>query len=357
MMQIETMFERLDTVKKRYEEINQLMARDDTIADLEKLQELAQEQASIRDMVMQYREFKTVTISIKETKAMQDDGMDSEMANLVQEELNELETRREKLLHDLKIALKPRDPADDKDVIVEIRAGAGGEEAALFAGVLFNIYSRYALERGWRVETMSMNETGIGGYKEIIFEVKGKGAYSRLKYERGVHRVQRVPVTESGGRIHTSTATVAVLPEADEIDVKIDLDDLRIDTYRASGAGGQHVNKTSSAIRITHAPTGMVVTCQDERSQHKNKAKALAVLRARLYDEERAKQFEEVTENRRSQVGSGDRSEKIRTYNIPQSRVTDHRIGLTVHNLKDIFEGKIDELIDALAVADEPVEE
>jgi len=350
------MFDRLDSIEKRYEEINTLMAQEDIASDLERLQNLAREQASVKDLVLEYQEYKAVTNSIEETKAMQDDGLDSEMATLIKEEIEKLEARRESLLREIKLALMPRDPADEKDVIMEIRAGAGGGEAALFAGDLFRMYSRYALAKGWQVETMSTNETGIGGFKEIIFEIKGKGTFSRLKYERGVHRVQRVPVTEAGGRIHTSTATVAVLPQADEIELNINPDDLRIDTFRASGAGGQHVNKTSSAIRITHIPTGMVVTCQDERSQLKNKMKALSVLRARLYDQERSKQLQEVTENRRSQVGRGNRSEKIRTYNLPQSRATDHRIGLTLHNLKSILEGNLDELIDALVISEQPSE-
>lgn len=355
---METMFDRLDSIEQRYSEINDLMGQNDVVFDHERLQGLAQEQAAIRDLALQYRAYKDVIGGIDETRAMLDDhGLDPEMASMVSDELHQLEVKRGALLSELKSALMPKDPADQKDVIMEIRAGTGGEEAALFAGDLFGMYSRYALAKGWKLETLNANETGIGGFKEIVFEVKGKRAYSRLKYERGVHRVQRIPVTESGGRIHTSTATVAVLAEVDEIEVKIDLDDLRIDTYRASGAGGQHVNKTSSAIRITHIPTGMVVTCQDERSQHKNKAKALSVLRARMYDEERQRQFDEVTEDRRSQVGTGDRSEKIRTYNYPQSRVTDHRIGLTVHNLKNIFEGELDQLIDALATADQPGDE
>ena len=350
------MFDRLDSIEKRYEEINTLMAQEDIASDLERLQNLAREQAFIKDLVLEYREYKAVTNSIEETKAMQDDGLDSEMATLIKEEIEKLEARRESLLREIKLALMPRDPADEKDVIMEIRAGAGGGEAALFAGDLFRMYSRYALAKGWQVETMSTNETGIGGFKEIIFEIKGKGTFNRLKYERGVHRVQRVPVTEAGGRIHTSTATVAVLPQADEIELNINPDDLRIDTFRASGAGGQHVNKTSSAIRITHIPTGMVVTCQDERSQLRNKMKALSVLRARLYDQERSKQLQEVTENRRSQVGRGNRSEKIRTYNLPQSRATDHRIGLTLHNLKSILEGNLDDLIDALVISEQPAE-
>jgi len=353
---MESMFDRLDTTESRYEEINSLMAQEDVVSDMEMLQKLAQEQASIKDLVAQYRKYKKTLKTIEETKALQNDGLDEEMATLVTEELERLDARREQLLAEIKRELTPKDPADEKDVIVEIRAGAGGEEAALFAGDLFRSYSRYALDKGWQVETVSANETGIGGFKEIVFEIKGKGVFSRLKYERGVHRVQRVPFTESGGRIHTSTATVAVLPEVDETEVTIDPDDLRIDTFRSSGAGGQHVNKTSSAIRITHIPTGMVVTCQDERSQFKNKAKALSVLRARLYEQEQSKQAQEVTENRRSQVGHGDRSEKIRTYNFPQSRVTDHRIGLTVHNLKNIMEGEIDELIDALVTAEQPSE-
>jgi len=352
-----SIFDRLDEIQDRYEEINRLMYRDDIISDHEHLQKLAQEQAAIRDTVAGYQSFKEVSEKIVELEAMQKDHLDDEMAELVADELHSLEARREVLLKELKTALRSKDPADKKDGIMEIRAGTGGEEAALFAGVLYGMYSRYALEKGWQVDLMSASETGIGGYKEIIFEVQGKGAFGKLKYESGVHRVQRVPVTESGGRIHTSAATVAVLAEADEVEVSINPDDLRIDTYRASGAGGQHVNKTSSAIRVTHIPTNMVVTCQDERSQHKNKAKALAVLRARLFDQEREKQFQQVSENRRLQVGSGDRSEKIRTYNYPQSRITDHRIGLTVHNLKNVLEGDLEEIIDALATADQPAED
>ncbi|MFO8011069.1 MAG: peptide chain release factor 1 [Dehalococcoidia bacterium] len=351
------MIERLEWLEKRYEEINGLMAKDDIVSDPEQLQKLAQEQSSIRDTVLRYQQYKDVTSSLTETKSMLDDGLGSDMVELVQDELSGLEARQESLWKELKKALRTKDPDDEKDVIMEIRAGTGGEEAALFAGTLFNMYSRYALAKGWHVETLNSSETGIGGYKEIIFEIKGKNVFRNLKYEKGVHRVQRVPVTESGGRIHTSAATVAVLPEADDIEVGINQDDLRIDTFRASGAGGQHVNKTSSAIRVTHIPTGMVVTCQDERSQHKNKAKALSVLRARMYEKERERRFQEVTQNRRSQVGSGDRSEKIRTYNYPQSRITDHRIGLTVHNVKDVLEGNLDEIIEALTAADHPDEE
>ena len=344
--------EKLNSIEKRYEEINALMAREEVTSDLERLQSLAQEQASIKELALKYGAYKAVDQNLAETRGMQDDGLDSEMGDLIKEEMEKLEARRGNLLREMRMALKPRDPADQKDVIIEIRAGAGGEEAALFAGVLFRTYSRYALARGWQVDPLSTSQTGIGGFKEIIFEISGKGVFSRLRYERGVHRVQRVPLTESGGRIHTSTATVAVLPRVDEVEININPEDLRIDTFRASGAGGQLVNKVSSAVRITHIPTGMVVTCQDERSQLKNKMKALSVLRARLYDQERRKQLQEVTENRRSQVGSGDRAEKIRTYNFPQSRVTDHRIGLTLHNLRNILEGDLDELIDAVALAE-----
>ncbi len=330
------------------------MARNDVIFDPQELQNLAREQASLRDIVLKYREYKTVAKELAETRSMLEENLDNEMTSLVKEEIAKLEDRRERLLQELKLALLPKDPADEKNVIMEIRAGAGGEEAALFAGDLFRMYSRYALAKGWQVETLSTNETGIGGFKEIIFEVKGKGAFSRLKYERGVHRVQRVPITEAGGRIHTSTATVAVLPEAEEVEVKINPEELKIDTFGSSGPGGQHMQKTSSAVRITHLPTGIVVTCQDDRSQHRNKQKALAVLRARLLDRERSRQLKEVEEERRSQVGTGERSEKIRTYNFPQSRVTDHRIGLTLYNLKGILEGELDELIDALATALQP---
>jgi peptide chain release factor 1 len=347
------MLERLDSIEKRYTELNELMSEPEVASDFDKVQNLAREQASIEELVTKYREYKATVKSLEETQAMITQGLDEEMAELAKDEVERLEEQRDRLLQEIKVALTPRDPADDKDVIVEIRAGAGGEEAGLFAADLFRMYTRYASAKGWLPEIMSSNETGIGGFKEIIFEVKGKGAYSRLKYESGVHRVQRVPLTESSGRIHTSTATVAVLPEAAEVEVTIDPNDLRVDTFRASGAGGQHVNKVSSAVRITHLPTGIVTTCQDQRSQMKNRVRAMAVLRARLLDRERQRQFQEVTDARRSQVGTGDRSEKIRTYNFPQGRVTDHRIGLTLHNLESVLEGNLDEIMDAVATADQ----
>jgi len=283
---------------------------------------------------------------------MLDDRPDEEMKALVKQEIENLESRLEKLLEELKVALIPRNENDEKDIIMEIRAGAGGDEAGLFAADLFRMYSRYAQEKRWNVEIINTNESGIGGFKEVVFEIKGRGAFSRLKYERGVHRVQRVPVTESSGRIHTSTATVAVLPEADEVEVGINNDDLRIDIFHSGGAGGQNVNKVATAVRITHIPTGIVTVCQDERSQLRNKTKALAVLRARILDIEKRKQEEEMGKQRRSQLGTGDRSEKIRTYNFPQDRVTDHRIGLNLHNLDRILAGELDELIDALATDD-----
>jgi len=345
------MLDKLESIEKRYGELNQLMSQPEVTSDPKRMQELAQEQSAIEDLVANYREYKATVKGLEETRAMLKDGLDEELTVLAEEEAEGLEARRQRLLEDIKRALLPKDPKDAKDVIVEIRAGAGGGEAALFAADLFRMYSRYSLSRGWGVEVLDSNETGIGGFKEVIFEVRGRGAFSRLKFESGVHRVQRVPVTEAGGRIHTSTATVAVLPEAEEVEVEINPDDLRIDTFRSSGAGGQYVNKVSSAVRVTHIPTGIVAVCQDERSQLKNKTKALAVLRARLLDIERQKQMQETSEARRFQVGSGDRSEKIRTYNFPQGRVSDHRIGLTIHNLERILEGELDELIDAIATA------
>ena len=347
------MLERLDSIEKRYEELNELMAQPEVTLDFERLQNLARERSSLDEIVTRYREYKATMKSLEDTQAMLSQRLDEDMAALAKEEINNLQGKRERLLEEIKMALLPRDPADKKNVIVEIRAGAGGDEAALFASDLFRMYSRYAASKGWKTDIMNSNETGIGGFKEIIFEVKGQGAYSRLKYESGVHRVQRVPATESSGRIHTSTATVAVLPEADEVEVAVDSNDLRIDIFRSGGAGGQNVNKVSSAVRLTHIPTGMVVVCQDERSQLQNKIKAMAVLRARLLDQKRQRQFQEVTDARRSQVGTGDRSEKIRTYNFPQGRVSDHRIGLTIHNLEGILEGDLDDIIDAVATADQ----
>ncbi len=347
------MLERLESIERRYEELNNLMAQPEVAVDFKKLQNLAKERANLGEIVTRYREYKATMKSLEDTQAMLNDSLDEEMSALAKEESGNLQRKRERLLQEIKLALLPKDPADKKDVIVEIRAGTGGEEAALFAATLFRMYSRYAATKGWKVDIMSGNETGIGGFKEIIFEVKGKGVYSRLKYESGVHRVQRVPATESSGRIHTSTATVAVLPEAEEIEIGIDLNDLRVDTFCSGGAGGQNVNKVASAVRLTHIPSGMVVICQDERSQLQNKIKAMAVLRARLLDQERQRQFQEVTDARRSQVGTGERSEKIRTYNFPQGRISDHRIGLTIHNLEAILEGDLDDIIDAVATADQ----
>ncbi|MFC1979051.1 peptide chain release factor 1 [Chloroflexota bacterium] len=346
-----TLINKLDGIEKRYNELGELMAKPDIATDFEQIKTYSQEQSSIEDLVNKYRDYIATLKSLEETRQVMDETSDEEMAEMAKEEIETLKAKSESLLRDIKVSLLPKDPADKKDVIVEIRAGAGGEEAGLFAADLYRAYSRYAMSRRWTVELINSNESGIGGFKEIVFEIKGKGAYSRLKYESGVHRVQRVPSTESGGRLHTSTATVAVLPEADDVDIEINPDDLRIDAFRASGAGGQHVNKTSSAIRITHIPTGIVSTCQDERSQLKNKTKAMAVLRTRLYDIELAKQQDKMTSQRRSQVGTADRSEKIRTYNFPQDRVTDHRIGITVHNLPGILEGNLDQLIDAVATA------
>ena len=347
------MLDQLDRIERRYQELEQQIATPEVASDLKQLQVLAQERASIEDLVTKYREYKATAKSLEETRAMLNGELDEDMVALVKQEIESLESKLGHLLQELKFALLPKDASDERDIIMEVRAGAGGDEAGLFAADLFRMYSRYAQSKGWGVDIINVNESGIGSFKEIIFEVKGKGAFSRMKYERGVHRVQRVPITESSGRIHTSTATVAVLPEADEVEVSIKPDDLRTDIFHSGGAGGQNVNKVATAVRITHLPTGIVATCQDERSQLRNKMRAMAVLRARLLDIEQRKKEEEVTRQRRSQVGTGDRAEKIRTYNFPQDRVSDHRIGLSLHNLPRILEGELDELIDALAANDQ----
>ena len=345
------MLDRLERIEKRYQKLDEQMAAPEVASDLKQLQVLAQERASIEDVVTKYREYKATAKSLEETRAMLGDGLDEDMVALVKQEVESLETQLDHLLRELKLALLPKDPNEKRDIIMEIRAGAGGDEAGLFSADLFRMYSRYAQAKGWGIDIINLNESGIGGFKEIIFEIEGKGAFSRLKYESGVHRVQRVPTTESSGRIHTSTATVAVLPKAEEVDIAINPDDLKIDIFHSGGAGGQNVNKVATAVRITHLPTGIVTTCQDERSQLRNKIKAMSVLRSRLLDMERRQQEEKITRERRSQVGTGDRAEKIRTYNFPQDRVSDHRIGLTLRNLPRILEGELDELIDALATS------
>ncbi|MFQ5814112.1 MAG: peptide chain release factor 1, partial [Anaerolineae bacterium] len=329
------MLEKLELIEERYEELNRLMADPEVATNPDLVREYAQEQAEITDLVQKYRQYKANESELSETRPLLEGEESEEMLNLVHEEIERLEGRSEALLNELKMMLLPKDARDERNVIMEIRAGAGGDEAGLFAADLYRMYNRYAESHGWATELLSLNETGIGGFKEVIFAVKGP--YSQLKYESGVHRVQRVPVTESSGRIHTSTATVAVLPEVDEVEVEIDPHDLRIDVYGSSGPGGQHMQKSATAVRITHLPTGIVATCESQRSQFQNRARAMSILRARLYEMEQQKQQEQLDERRRSQVGRGKRSEKIRTYNFPQNRVTDHRIGLTSHRLEDVL--------------------
>ena len=347
------MLDKLHAVEEKYRELESLISDPAVLADMPKWQKLSREHAQLAPVVEKYREYKKVREGLLEAKAIFDDNPDADMRRLAEDEIAELRPRLEALERELPILLLPKDPNDAKNVIVEIRGGVGGEEAALFAGDLFRMYARYAERRGWRVDVIDKNATEIGGFKEISFSVDGAGAYSFLKYESGTHRVQRVPVTESSGRIHTSAVTVAVLPEAEEVEVEIAPADLRIDTYCASGAGGQYVNRTETAIRITHLPTGIVVQCQDEKSQLKNKEKAMRVLRARILEAAREEQAATVAANRKSQVGSGDRSERIRTYNFPQGRVTDHRIGLTLHKLAAVLDGDLDELLAALITADQ----
>ncbi len=346
------MFKRLDIFDKRYHELEKRMYEPDVVSDPDQYQKVMKEYSSIEPVVKKYREYKAVQQTVADSLAILDDAeTDDELRELASAELDDAKRAIPALEEELKILLLPKDPNDDRNVIVEIRGGTGGEESSLFAYDLFRMYSMYAERKGYQIEVVSLNETGLGGYKEVSFIVSGQGAYSRFKFESGTHRVQRVPQTESSGRIHTSAATVAVLPEADDVEVEINPNDIEIDTFRSSGAGGQHINKTSSAIRITHKPTGMVVECQDERSQYKNKDKAMKVLKSRLLKMEQDKQNEAIASDRRSQVGSGDRSEKIRTYNFPQSRLTDHRIGLTLYKLDEIMNGNLDEVIDALVTA------
>ncbi|GAE31287.1 peptide chain release factor 1 [Halalkalibacter hemicellulosilyticus] len=347
------MLDRLQSLEDRYDRLNELLSDPDVISDSTKLREYSKEQSDLEETVQAYREYKEASTQLTDAKAMLEDKLDDEMYAMVKEEIDELSTTIEELEARLKILLLPKDPNDDKNVIVEIRGAAGGDEAQLFASDLYKMYTRYAEAQGWKVEVIESTPTELGGFKEIIFSVNGSGAYSKLKYENGAHRVQRVPTTESGGRIHTSTATVAVLPEAEEVEVEIHEKDIRVDTFASSGPGGQSVNTTMSAVRLTHVPTGTVVSCQDEKSQIKNKEKAMKVLRARVYDKFQREVQAEYDSNRKLAVGTGDRSERIRTYNFPQSRVTDHRIGLTLQKLEQILQGKLDEIIDALIVEEQ----
>jgi len=342
------MFERLSQLEARYEDLTQALASPEVIGDSAKYQKTAKAHSELTDIVEKYREYKDLTRGIAESKAVLADEKDPDMRAYAQEELTQLESRVGQVEADLKVLLLPKDPNDEKDVILEIRAGTGGDEATLFADEMFRMYSRYAEQQGWKVEVLSTSESSVGGLKEVIAIIEGKRVYSQLKYESGVHRVQRVPATEQQGRVHTSAVTVAVLPEAEDVDIKIEAKDLRIDTFCSSGPGGQSVNTTYSAVRITHLPTNTVVSCQDEKSQIKNRDKAMRVLRSRLYEVEMQKQQEALAKERKAMVGSGDRSEKIRTYNFPQNRVTDHRIGLTIHQLTEVMDGKLQPIVDAL---------
>ena len=347
------MLEKLAGIEARYAELEELLADPEVALDYEKVAEYAQERAELEDVVDTYRAYKIAEAELEGARSILDEEVDEELYEMARSEVERLQDRLSQLEERLRQLLLPKDPRDDHNVIVEIRAGAGGDEAGLFAADLYRMYIRYAEQRSWKTDILSSHTTGVGGFKEVIFEVNGKGAYSRLKYESGVHRVQRVPITESQGRIHTSTATVAVLPEVDEVEVHIDPADLEISAYGASGPGGQHMQKNATAIRVVHKPTGMVVTCESERSQTQNRLRALNILRARLYEIEQEKQAEELDATRRSQVGTGERSEKIRTYNFPQNRVTDHRIGLTLYRLSTVLEGDLDEFIDTMATEEQ----
>lgn len=347
------MFDKLQSAEDRYEEINHKLSDPDVINNQDEYKRYMKEYSELEEIVQKYREYRKITTEIDEARELLNETLEKDFREMVQLEFDEAQEKLEVIKKQLKVMLVPKDPNDDKNVIVEIRGGAGGEEAALFAGVLFRALTRYAERKRWKTEILDSNPTELGGFKEVVFSIEGKGAYSRLKFESGVHRVQRVPSTESSGRIHTSTITVAVLPEVEEVDVEINPADLRIDTYRASGAGGQHINKTDSAIRITHMPSGIVVSCQDERSQHKNKDKAMKILRAKLYEIAQEQQNSDLAQDRKSQVGTGDRSERIRTYNYPQGRVTDHRINLTLYKLDQVLDGDLDELVDALITTEQ----
>ncbi|MCI7813819.1 MAG: peptide chain release factor 1 [Lachnospiraceae bacterium] len=349
------MFDKLEDLLIRFEEIMSELNEPSVVNDQARFQKLMKEQSDLQPIVDAYKEYKKCQETVEESLAMLEEESDEDMREMLKEELSEAKKRIEELEHELKILLLPKDPNDEKNVIVEIRAGAGGDEAALFASEIYRMYVKYADMQHWKTEMMSLNENGIGGFKEAVFMINGRGAYSKLKYESGVHRVQRVPETESGGRIHTSTITVAIMPEAEEIDFQLDLNDCKFDVFRASGNGGQCVNTTDSAVRLTHIPTGIVISCQDEKSQLKNKDKALKILRSRLYEMELEKRHDAEAEARRSQVGTGDRSEKIRTYNFPQGRVTDHRIKLTLHRLDDVMNGDLSEIIDSLIAADQAI--
>lgn len=342
------MFEKLEEVERRYETLNHLLSQPEVISKQDELQRVAKEYSEIGKVVDLYRKFKRLDVEIGESEHLLATEEDEAMKRMAREELDRLLAEKQRVEGDLKTALIPKDPNDEKNIILEIRAGTGGDEAGLFAGDLFRMYAKYAEKNGWRLEVLNRHYTGAGGFKEIIALIEGKGVYSRLKFESGVHRVQRVPVTESQGRIHTSTVTVAILPEAEEVELEIDPGDIRVDIFRSSGPGGQSVNTTDSAVRVTHVPTGMVVSCQDEKSQYKNKAKALKILRARLMDKAQQEKKLEISEKRRLQVGTGERSERIRTYNFPQGRMTDHRIGLTLYRLEGILEGDMDELLQTL---------
>ncbi len=352
-MQMDEIFDKLQAVADRYDELNELISDPEVIADSQRFMKLSKEEGSLRETVEKYHEYQEVTQTIKDDEELLRDSSDPELTELTKEELSESKQRQAELEKELEVLLIPKDPNDDKNIIMEIRGAAGGDEASLFAADLYSMYLRYAEKQGWKVEIIDQTETEVGGFKEIAMMITGDNVYSKLKFENGAHRVQRVPVTESAGRVHTSTATVGVMPEAEDVEIELDPKDIRVDVYRSSGAGGQHINKTSSAVRMTHLPTGIVVAMQDERSQQQNRAKAMRILKARVYDYYQQKEQSAYDAKRKDAIGTGDRSERIRTYNFPQNRVTDHRIGLTLNKLDKVMAGDLDEIIEALIIADQ----